>query len=286
MARNGSGGAAGVVLAGVVGVLVGVGAPGLAGQQARAYDHVHFSVPDPETAQAWYMEHLGGVLGESPDRVAFDGIPWSGRDPMPVQLLWARSPEGAGPASGSPIAAIGLAVSDVAAKLRELEAAGVKVLASPTRDPAGWTSAAVEDPWGVRIELVHDGERSGFHHVTVRSADPGSARAWYLDRFGGEAVRLGEVDGVRYGTMYLLVVPGSDEPFTPGYGINHVAWAAHRMDPLAARLRAAGEVFTTEPREALNRYGHRVAFLQGPDDVRIEVVEHTQCPFSPAEGRD
>lgn len=253
-------------------------------QTARAYDHVHFSVPDPSGAQAWYMAHLDGIEGESPDRVTFGGMPWTGSGPIPVQLLWARLPEDAPPVQGSPILNLGISVRDVEVKVRELEAAGVRVVRPVGEGWGPWKSAVVEDPWGVHIQLVEDPDLPGFHHVTLRTADVDRTLAWYLDRFGGERVRVGGLDALSYGSMYLFLVQGPDEPFTPGYGINHIAWAAHGMDAMAARLRDRGVRFTTEPRENLNAYGHRVAFLQGPEDVRIEVVEHTQCPFSPPAG--
>lgn len=253
----------------------------LAAQVARAYDHVHFSVPDPQVAQDWYMAHLGGTAGESPDRVVFGGMPWTGEGPIPVQLLWARSPEGAPAVSGSPIVGIGLSFPDLEGRVAALQRAGARVVATVGATGGPWPSAVVEDPWGVRIELVDDPARRGFHHVKLRAPDVSPTLEWYRERFGGDRVRVGNLDGLDYQGTYLFVIEGPEEPFTAGYGVNHVAWAAYAMDPLADRLRSLGARFTTEPRETLNAYGHRVAFLEGPGGVRIEVVEHTQCPFTP-----
>lgn len=253
-----------------------------ASQLARGFDHVHFQVPDPAAAQAWYVTHLDGIQGESPDRVTFGGMPWPGHGAHPAQLLWARSQEGAGPVSGSAILALGISVPDVDARTRALEAAGVRVIAPPRDVPGRWRTAVVEDPWGVRIELVQDPTLRGLHHVTVRSPDPEAARDWYVERFGGSPTSVAGAPAVRYEVMMLLFERGADQPLTPGYGINHIGWSASAIDAFAARLRDLGVSFTTEPRPNLNSYGHRVAFLQGPSTVRIEVVEHTRCAFTEA----
>ena len=68
---------------------------------------------------------------------------------------------------------------DLAAKMGELEAAGVEIT-MPLRDiPGLFRIGFVEDPWGTRIEVVEDPEHLGFHHVHLRSADPDAAMQWY-----------------------------------------------------------------------------------------------------------
>jgi catechol 2,3-dioxygenase-like lactoylglutathione lyase family enzyme len=270
----------------IVGALVSAGA-----QPARSYDHVHFSVPDPKAAQEWYTAHLGGVVGESPDRLTFGGMPYSGRPPLPVQLLWAKSAAGALPVTGSAIASLGFSVPDVDAKVSQLRLAGVKILAPVSSIPGLWKSALIEDPWGTKLELVQDPELIGFHHVTLQSPDPLAALTWYVNEFGGERTRIkGKLEAVKYGNMYLVAAQGDPGTLVPGYGLNHIGFAATSIDALAARLRGHGVKFTLEPRETLNQYGHRIAYVEGPNVVRIELVEHTKCMFTagpgehPAEG--
>jgi catechol 2,3-dioxygenase-like lactoylglutathione lyase family enzyme len=250
-------------------------------QTARSYDHVHFSVPDPKAAQEWYTTHLGGVVGESPDRLTFGGMPYSGRPPLPVQLLWARSAAGAPPVSGSAIASLGFSVRDLDAKVSALRAAGVKIVTNAHDIPGLWKAAMIEDPWGTKLELVEDPELIGFHHVTLLSPEPAAALAWYVDEFGGARTRIkGQMDAVKYGNMYLVAAKGDAGPLVPGYGLNHIGFAATSIDALAARLRGHGVKFTLEPRETLNQYGHRIAYVEGPNVVRIELVEHTKCMFT------
>jgi predicted enzyme related to lactoylglutathione lyase len=67
---------------------------------------------------------------------------------------------------------IGLSFGDLPAKLKELEAAGAKIT-TPFRDVPGlFQLAFVEDPWGVRIDVLADPETLGFHHVHLRGPDP------------------------------------------------------------------------------------------------------------------
>ena len=250
-------------------------------QAARSYDHVHFSVPDPKAAQEWYAANLGGVVGESPDRLTFGGMPYAGRPPLPVQLLWAKSAAGAQPVSGSAIASLGFSVPDVDAKVNELRAAGVTIVAPSRATPGLWKAAMIEDPWGTKLELVQDSDLIGFHHVTLLSPDPASALSWYVDEFGGERTRIkGQLDAVKYGNMYLVATKADPGTLVPGYGLNHIGFAATSIDALAARLRGHGVKFTLEPRETLNQYGHRIAYVEGPSVVRIELVEHTKCMFT------
>jgi catechol 2,3-dioxygenase-like lactoylglutathione lyase family enzyme len=246
-------------------------------QKSRSFDHVHLAAPEPERAFAWYMEHMGGSPGESPDRVAFGTF--SQHSSLPVQLMWQRSAD-ARPSAGSAIDNIGFSFVDVEAKMRALEAAGVKIV-MPVHEAGPWKKGVIEDPWGVRIELVQDADLVGFHHVSLSVPDPEASLAWYVAEFGGERTTLkGQASAVKYGAMYLLISRGESVAPSQGSAINHIGWAVHGIDNAAARLKADGVVFSAEPAVALNRYGHRVAFIGGPGGVRIEIVEHTSCPFS------
>src|SRR5262249_30166883 len=103
------------------------------------------------------------------------------------------------PSTGSVIDHIGISVPDIDAKLTALQAAGAKVV-SPARDiPNLFKIAFVEDPWGIKIELVQDPETPGFHHIHLRVADPEASLKWYVDAFGGERSKLkGRLDAVKY----------------------------------------------------------------------------------------
>ena len=97
--------------------------------------------------------------------------------------------------------------------MKEIEAAGVRVV-SPVREVQGlFKLAFVEDPWGTRIEIVQDAGRLGLHHVHLRAPDAAAALTWYKEKFGGETAKLKDrLDGLRYSGVWLLVQRGDATP--------------------------------------------------------------------------
>src|SRR3984893_9472353 len=170
---------------------------GVADAQATLpYDHVHLAAPDQAAAVEWYRKNLGGQLStEGKDRVTFGK----------TRFIFLKA-EAAKPSAGSAIDHIGFSFADVAAKMKELQAAGVRVI-TPLRAVPGIVKVGfVEDPWGVKIELLQDAETLGFHHVHLLAPDPVASMAWYKERFGGETAKLkGVLDGLKYGDVWVLV---------------------------------------------------------------------------------
>ena len=98
--------------------------------------------------------------------------------------------------------------------------------------------------------------------------------------FGGETARLkGRLDGLRYGTVWLLdrheSIEGRQLAATQGRSIDHLGFAFPDLDAAAAEMKKKGVVFQTEPRPFTNAAGQnmKISFVVGPDDVRIEVVQ-------------
>jgi predicted enzyme related to lactoylglutathione lyase len=231
--------------------------------QSLPYDHVHMAVPDPAKAAEWYAQNLDGKPGPTPDRVLYG----------PVIVAFTRN-EKAAPSANHVVDHIGLSVPDLDATLKKVEAAGAKVL-NPARDVPGlFKLAFIEDPWGVKLELVQDAEFPGFHHVHLRLANPEASFTWYQQMFGGERDKLkGQIAGLRYGKVWLLAQaakPGEQVPPSAGSAIDHIGWRPTQLDQTAAAIKAKGAVFSTEPREAGVL---RIAFVDGPEGVRIELVQ-------------
>src|SRR5689334_20521826 len=125
----------------------GVGAfAGSASAQTFPYDHIHLNAPDPAAASAWYEKYFGARrLPEGPDRMMFGS----------TRLMFLKKAD-AKPSSGSAVDHIGFSFPDLDAKMKEFEAAGIKIV-TPAREVAGlFKLAFVEDPWGTRIEVVQD----------------------------------------------------------------------------------------------------------------------------------
>ena len=135
---------------------------GSAKAQTYPYDHIHLNVPDPAAAANWYEKNFGGRrITEAPDRLMYGS----------TRLMFLQKAD-AKPSAGSAIDHIGFSFADLDAKMKEFEAAGVKIVTAGARSPGLFKLAFVEDPWGTKIEVVQDPELLGLHHVHMRAADP------------------------------------------------------------------------------------------------------------------
>ncbi|HYZ33425.1 MAG TPA: VOC family protein [Crenalkalicoccus sp.] len=123
--------------------------------------------------------------------------------------------------------------------------------------------------------------RFGFDHIHLRSPDPEATAAWYERMFGAEVIRSVQqgqprID-LRLGGQNIFVaqVPPDGSvaapPMSPYQGLDHFGLLVDDIDAAAAELRAKGVSFFVEPREA--RPGLRIAFLRGPENVCIELLE-------------
>src|SRR3954465_2988 len=162
-------------------------------------DHIHLNVPDQPAAAAWYQKYFGGTpMTEAPDRLMLGD----------TRLIFLKNDKGQ-PSTGSALDHLGFSFADLDAKMKELEAAGIKVV-TPVRDVPGlFKLGFVEDPWGTRIEVVQDSEKLGLHHVHLRAPDPAATLAFYKEKFAGDTAKLKDrLDGVKLSGVWLLVQRG------------------------------------------------------------------------------
>jgi polar amino acid transport system substrate-binding protein len=230
-------------------------------------DHVHLAVPDQPRAVDWYRRHFGGQpTSEGADRLMFGE----------TRVIFQRN-AGAQPSAGSAIDHLGFSVADLDAAMKALEADGAQVT-TPARDVPGlFKLAFVEDPWGVRLEIVQDTARLGLHHVHLRAPDPGQALAWYASAFGGTVGKLKDrIDGGAYDGVWVLVAKGEATP-SAGHAIDHLGFRPINVDAAVAALKTKNVTVTTEPRPLTLAGGAsvRLAFVVSPDGARIELVQRT-----------
>ena len=164
-------------------------------QLTEPFDHLHLAVPDIEQARDWYIHHMGGNAGETPETVSWGK--WPVDHPLPIQLLFLLSDK-ARPSAGSAIDHIGFSFADLDAKVAALQAAGVKIVSPVTEVSGLWKQAVAEDPWGTKLVLVQDPDALGIHHVELRVPDPDESLRWYVRAFGGDRTKYkGLIDAVR-----------------------------------------------------------------------------------------
>ena len=78
-------------------------------------------------------------------------------------------------------------------------------------------------------------------------------------------------------TIFIAEVPDDSAtpsaPPEPYVGLDHLGLRVDDLDAATAELKRRGATFILEPKTI--RPGVRIAFVQGPDEVRIELLERT-----------
>ena len=262
-----------VALGGALAVLVAMPA---AARTAEIH-HIHITASSPSEGVRWYSRHLDcEPVADRPDTADCGG----------VELTFMVQPT-LGSTQGTGVNHISFSYPDVTAKMAELEAVGVRGSGvrlqrfpdgATLRDVPGLFKAGfIFDPWGTRIEMVEDEDTLGFHHIHLSAEDPEATLAWYRDVFGGEPASLrGTLDGLRFGDVWLLAsrhdrgAPAT----TMGRAIDHIGFVVDDLDDAAAEMAAFDVLFEQEAAVPPNgRTQARRAFIAGPDNVRLEVVE-------------
>ena len=233
------------------------------------YDHIHLLVPDQAAGVAWYEKNFGGKrFDEAADRLLLGS----------TRLIFLRgaSPK---PSIESSIHHIAFSVADVAAKMKELEAAGVKVV-QPVVDNGAFKAAFVEDPWGTRVEVVEDPALLGLHHIHLQTPDTEAMFAWLIAKFGGERTKLkGKLDAMKYSApnfndVWVLIQRGEAAP-SQGHAVDHIGWRVTDLNAKVAELKEKGVKVTSEPRPLRLADGTTInyAYVEGPTGTRIELVQ-------------
>ena len=250
-------------------------APGVA--RAADYHHVHITSASPLQAVDWYVRNMGcEPVTDRSDAASCYG----------VEVVFVPQTTN-GSSQGTGVDHISFSVADLPTRMAELEAVGVRgsgVRLQRNEDGSTWRDvpglfkiAFVFDPWGTRIEMVEDPETLGFHHVHLSAVDPEATLAWYRDVMGGEPASLkGRMDGLRFGDVWFLVTPNAEgmPASTVERAIDHIAFVVDDLDSAAADYRRQDVRFEEEPAVPEGgRTAAKRAFLAGPDNVRVAVVE-------------
>jgi catechol 2,3-dioxygenase-like lactoylglutathione lyase family enzyme len=120
-----------------------------------------------------------------------------------------------------------------------------------------------------------------FDHIHVFTDDPEATAGWYERMLGAEVIRSTQqgkprVD-LRLGGANIFILDVSQDPEVAGapahrhHGLDHFGLQVEGIDAVCADLKAKGVKFTLEPTSV--RPGTRIAFIAGPDDVSIELLE-------------
>lgn len=115
------------------------------------------------------------------------------------------------------------------------------------------------------------------HHVHHEAADVDVAAAFYVDNFDAKLDERIERDGVQWarvsiGGSMLNITDRAQAAAARGLhrGLDHIGIHTSDFDTTVATLRNNGVAFYVEPFSP--RPGAWIAFVTGPDDVKIEVL--------------
>ncbi len=120
-----------------------------------------------------------------------------------------------------------------------------------------------------------------FEHVHIYCSDLDASEQWFIEKIGAELIRHRDpkparATDLRLGGATLFLreeVPGENLG-TAGparFGTDHIGLRVDDLEATATELKRRGVSFAVEPYEI--RPGLRIAFIQGPDQVRIELLQ-------------
>lgn len=120
-----------------------------------------------------------------------------------------------------------------------------------------------------------------FDHVHIFSSDVVATERWLVAGIGAELIARQELRGMPTSSLRLggaqILVRGAREnenltrPDAPRFGLNHFALKVADVDATVAALRGRDVAIEVEPWDVTPSM--RIAFVKGPDEVRIELVQ-------------
>ncbi|MBV8736778.1 MAG: VOC family protein [Alphaproteobacteria bacterium] len=121
-----------------------------------------------------------------------------------------------------------------------------------------------------------------YDHIHLRSPNAEETAQWYERMFGAEIIRSIQSDGrpridLNLGGVAVFIAQAPAEqavgepPQPPYLGLEHIGLRVEGIDAVVAELKQKGAEFTVEPKTI--RPGVRIAFLRGPQNVHIELLD-------------
>ena len=262
------------------------------------FHHVHLNAIDPATAIAFYTSKFKAR------KESFAGLAdavWTGDSWLLFTKVAAPPPS----ELVSGIWHIGWGAQDMQSTYQQQLAKGTR-FATPITDISDMVGgnraffyAYVDGPDHVLIEL-NTARHHNFGHVHMFSADPPAAGAWYAKQLGVRSfprtekrvyrdlqiapaafVTADHVSMIIYPVEYLQTAApqawqarGGSFATTRGRVVDHLGFSVDDLDATLARMRNDGVKITAEPRSIAD--GRiRFAFIEGPDQVAIELIQDT-----------
>jgi len=121
-----------------------------------------------------------------------------------------------------------------------------------------------------------------YDHVHLRSPDPDETARYYERMFGAEIIKSVQSDGrervdMSLGGVMMFIAKVdpdaalSEKPAGSYVGLDHLGLRVRDIDRVCDELKSKGAEFTVEPKTI--RPGVRIAFVRGPQNVLIEILD-------------
>jgi catechol 2,3-dioxygenase-like lactoylglutathione lyase family enzyme len=148
-----------------------------------------------------------------------------------------------------------------------------------------WLSAA--PALGAQLMAARDADVAyGHHHINATDVE--AHRRFWVEALGGAPVRMGtsSAEVVSFPNVLVFLSERAPTGGTKGTVVNHVGFETVDIDAAVARLRDAGFPMVTSTElpgpgyEVANDVaqrpgGNRIAFVMGPDETKVELIENT-----------
>jgi len=270
-------------------------------QQLAHFHHVHLNVTDPSAAIDFYTSKFDC------EKAKFAGL----ADAAWTQKSWLLFNKVSTPPKSevtSTIWHIGWGAEDMKGTYQKQLDSGTK-FATPITDISdigGGTAqgvffyAYVDGPEHQLIEL-NTANHHHFGHIHMLSKDPVAAGEWYVKEFGlarrgrgapsrqpqfYRGYQIGPSASLMMDNVNIIIFPmeyakkewpdlwkdRTDLESTRGHTADHIGFGVDNLEQTLERLKQDGVQVTDEPRSVA---GGKVkfAFIEGPDHIRIELVE-------------
>ncbi len=129
----------------------------------------------------------------------------------------------------------------------------------------------------------------GHHHINT--LDPESHKRFWVEGLGGTTTLIGEVQReiIQFSNLQVFLTEKEPSGGTRGTVVNHVGFETTDIAAAVGRLQEMGYNMITRE-ELPERFpveegiasvnGATLAFVQGPDDIKVELIENRTNPFS------
>jgi catechol 2,3-dioxygenase-like lactoylglutathione lyase family enzyme len=266
------------------------------------FHHLHLNTTDPKAAIDFYTSKFDCEKAKFAGLL--DGV-WSQKSWM----LFTRVDKAPSADLNTAIWHFGWGAEDMKATYEKQVASGTKFftpltdisdIGNPNAKPGSFYYAYVESPDRALIEL-NTASHHRFGHIHMFSADPIAAGDWYEKYFGAKrlgrrptskeprmyrGIQIGPSSSLLIDNVNIIIYPveypkqaypeawkGKTElESTKGHVVDHIGFSFANLDEALAMLRKDGVKVTDETRSVA---GGKIkfAFIEGPDKIRIELVE-------------